>query len=165
MITLQRAKEISEFDWILKDPEIFERIAEDGISPDDYEIDLPERNCYMLIKKDGETIGLWCLYPANTSTLNVHANILKEHRKHAKEAARLMLNWFAEHSPDQYVKLNAEIPVIYEDVYMYTKNHGFVDEGINRLSIMKNGVLVDQHLLGLTRDEAKKLYGGDLSQK
>lgn len=165
MITLQRAENIEEFDWILKDPEIFERIAEDGIDAEYYQVDLPDRNCYMIIKDDDKTIGVWCLYPANASTLNIHANILKEHRKHAKEAARLVLNWFADHSPDQYVKLNAEIPVIYEDVYTYTKSFGFIDEGINRLSIMKKGQLIDQHLLGLTRNEAKKLYGGDLSQK
>ncbi len=162
MITLQRAKEISEFDWILKDPEIFERIAEDGMMPNDLDIPLNDHQCYQLVVVDGETIGVWCFYPVNCSTLNIHANILKKHRKeHASEAVRLALTWFAEHSPDQYVKLNAEIPVIYEDVYRYTKKAGFTDEGLNRLSIMKKGVLVDQHRLGLTRDEAKTIYGGN----
>lgn len=153
MITLRRAAKIEEVQEIIKDPEIFSRIAEDGHNADVYNISM--NNCYMLILEDDLIIGVWCLYPANKSTLNIHCNILKAHRKHGKEAGQLILKWFAEESPKQYQKLNAEIPMVYPEVYHYTKKQGLVDEGINRLSIMKNGELVDQWRLGITRAEVK----------
>lgn len=159
MITMKRAQAISEFDWILKDDEMFPRIAEDGILPEDFEIPMLDSSCYWLMLNEGVVIGVWCFYPVNSSTLNVHANILKEHREHSKATSDLVLNWFADHAPAQYVKLNAEIPVVYKDVYNFTKKVGFTDEGTNRASIMKGGVLVDQHRLGLTRKEAIALYG------
>jgi len=160
VIKLKQAESTKEFDWILKDPEIFERIAEDGISSDDLKIPFDGKQCYQVVLVDDKPIGVWCFYPVNSSTLNIHANILMQYRKeHAKDAAKLALNWFATHSPDQYVKLNAEIPVIYDNVYHYTKKAGFSDEGTNRMSIMKAGKLVDQYRLGLTRSEALELYG------
>ena len=151
MITLRRSEDQQEIEGIIKDAELFSRIAEDGHEADSYNVSMD--NCYMLILKDEDVIGVWWLYPANASTLNIHCNILKEHREHGKEAGRLILKWFVEECPEQYQKLNAEIPMIYPEVYHYTKNQGLIDEGINRLSIMKNGELVDQWRLGITRAE------------
>lgn len=161
MITMSDAVSVEEFEWLLKSDEMFSRIAEDGISKEDFKIPFDGNQRYKLIEKNGEIIGVWIFYPVNSSTLNIHANMLKKYRKYAGDAVNLALNWFCSHSPDQYVKLNAEIPVIYEDVYKFTKRAGFTDEGLNRLSILKNGKLVDQYRLGLTRSEASKIYGGE----
>lgn len=151
---LRKADSADEVAQILKDPEIFERIAEDGQTLDNMQIPFDESQCYMLIELEDVIIGVWCLYPVNSSTLNIHCQILKDYRQHAGEAAKLIVKWFAEESPSQYIKLSAEIPVIYPDVYFFTKKFGFLDEGINRQSISKNGSITDQWRLGLTRDEA-----------
>ncbi len=154
MISLRKAEAVDEVAQILKDPEIFDRIAEDGVTYQDFRISFDGTQCYMLIESDDMIIGVWCLYPANSSTLNIHCNILKDYRVYAKEAGKLIVKWFAEESPSQYIKLNAEIPVIYPDVYFFTKKFGFLDEGINRQSICKNGDIIDQWRLGLTKNEA-----------
>ena len=153
-LRLNRSENADEIARILKDPEIFSRIAEDGIEPWEYEIPIDGHQCYMMIYADNEPVGVWNLYPVNTSTLNIHCNILKQHRIHAMEAGRLIVHWFAHNAPKQYVKLNAEIPQIYPDVYHFTKKFGFQDEGMNRNSIMKFGKIVDQWRLGLTKQEA-----------
>jgi hypothetical protein len=153
MISLRQAEDVEEVDFVLKDPEIYERIAEDNISPDEYVTPWDKTQRYMMVMLDEMIIGVWSLYPVNSSTLNIHANILKEYREHGKEAGLLILKWFINDCPKQYQKLNAEIPVIYPDVYYFTKGFGFSDEGTNRLSIMKNGIIVDQHRLGITKDE------------
>lgn len=153
MISLRRAVTAEEVSPILKDEEIFARIAEDGHSADGYNISMD--NCFMLIVKDNIVIGVWCLYPVNKTTLNIHCNVLKDYREHGKEAGRLILEWFSTECPEQYQKLNAEIPIIYPEVYHFTKSFGFRDEGINRTSIMKNGKIVDQWRLGITREEAR----------
>ena len=156
---LKKAESVEEVGKILKDPELFDRIAEDSVDPESYEIPFDGHQCYMMIMLDDEAIGVWNIYPVNAVTLNIHCNILKKHRKHGKDAGRLILEWFTTECPEQYQKLNAEIPVVYESVYYFTKGFGFKDEGVNRLSIMKNGELVDQNRLGITRNEAKNFLG------
>lgn len=153
MISLRRAEDVQEVDYILKDAEIYARIAEDGISAEEYVTPFDESQRYMMIMLDDMIIGVWSLYPVNSSTLNIHANILKDYREHGKDAGLLILEWFVNICPKQYQKLNAEIPVIYKDVYYFTKSFGFKDEGINRLSIKKNGIIVDQYRLGISKDE------------
>ena len=155
MITLKQAANVEEVDAILRDPELFSRIAEDGI--EDYVTPFDGNQCYMMLMKGDLAIGVWNLYPVNTVTLNIHCNILEEHREHGKEAGRLILEWFVTQCPEQYQKLNAEIPFTYPEVYHFTKNFGFQDEGINRLSISKKGLLVDQWRLGITRQEVANL--------
>lgn len=156
MITLKKAETIEEVEQILKDPEIFDRIAEDGHLTEDYEIPFDDHQCYMMLMLEEQAIGVWNLHPLNMVTLGIHCNIIKKYRKHKKEAGRLIVDWFVNDCPIQYQKLNAEIPVVYPEVYHFTKKFGFSDEGINRLSIVKNGELVDQYRLGLTREEAKR---------
>lgn len=156
MIHLVRSNDAEEVEKVLRDPEIFGRISEDGHKVDDYKVDMS--NCYLLIMNGEEIIGVWCLYPLNRSTLTLHCNIIKQYREHGKEAGRLILKWFSDESPEQYQKLNAEIPMCYPEVYYFTKSFGFEDEGINRLSISKQGQLVDQWRLGITRDEVVSLF-------
>jgi len=155
LITLCKAETVEEVDAILRDPELFERIAEDG-QGDDYKTPFDGHQRYMMIMKEDQAIGVWNLYPVNTVTLNIHCNLLKNHRGYGVEASVLILEWFLTDCPKQYEKLNAEIPVIYPEVYYHTKKFGFQDEGINRQSIMKNGVLVDQWRLGATKPEVRE---------
>ena len=118
MITLERSFDEIEIGKILFDDEIFSRIAEDDV--EEFEIDA-QSDCYLIIRHDDVTIGVWCVYPANRTTLNIHCNILKLYRKHGVEAGWKVLRWFKEESPEMYQKLNCEIPMIFPDVYHFTK--------------------------------------------
>jgi len=154
MISLRRATIPEEVELIIKTPEIFKRIAEDGVSRDTYKI--PMDACFMLILKDEDVIGVWCLHPENKTTVQIHCNILQEHRAHGKEAALLILKFFVNEMPKNYKKLNTEIPFSYPSVYHFTRKW-LKDEGVNRQSIMKEGKLVDQWRLGATRQEIEEI--------
>jgi len=156
---LKQTECVKDIEAILKDPEIFKRVAEDGINIDDYQIPMDGHQCYLMIYLDQIPIGVWLVYPTNSSSLNIHCHILKRYREHGKEAGMLILEWFANEAPDQYEKLNAEIPMIYPEVYHFTKKFSFQDEGINRASIKKCGKLVDQWRLGVTRTEVTNFLG------
>jgi len=136
---------------ILKDRELWERISEDGLSYKEYKV--PDYNVYLGIQVDDKLIGLWWLEFECSSSINIHINILKEHRKHAFDAGNLFLSHFKDNFSEQFQKLNCKIPVIYKDVYNFTKKFGFQDEGLDRLSIVKNGELIDRYILGITRGE------------
>ena len=135
---------------ILSDAELFNRVAEDGISYKDY---YPEPNkLYLGIFQENIIIGFWVVEPENASTLEIHCNVLEKYRENSMVVGRYFLNYMAD-SYNNVQKLNCKIPVTYPDVYNFTKKFGFKDEGLDRKSIMKNGELVDRHVLGITREE------------
>lgn len=140
---------------IITDPELWERLKEDGINTDDYEPILGFGDLYLGAYVDDLLIGLFSYHKQNGSTISIHANILQKYRKqYAKEAGRLAIAYFAFDTHDTIQKLIAEIPVIYKDVYHFSLNNGLIKEGINRKSILKNGELVDTYMLGITKQEA-----------
>ncbi len=164
-VTLRIPGSIEEIEACI-DAELFSRIAENGQNFDAGKLPFIPGEMYFLILADDTPIGFWLLYPANGSTLNIHCNIKQGYRQHGKAAARAILEWFVADCPTNYKKLNAEIPCCYPEVYHFTKKQGFTDEGINRLSILKQGQLVDQWRLGMTRPEVQNRLGEtwDLSE-
>jgi hypothetical protein len=144
--------------FIITEPELWSRLKEDGSNPDAYEPNMSPTSLYLGIYVEDLLIGLFSFHQKNLSTIDIHANILKDYRKlYAKEAGRLAIAYFAYNTHNTVQKLVAEIPVIYKDVYHFSLNNGLVDEGINRKSILKDGQLVDQHMLGITKEEAQNL--------
>ena len=143
---------------IITDPELWERLKEDGLKAENYEPLMTENAMYLGVYVGDLLIGVFSYHKQNSSTINIHANILQKYRKqYAKEAGRLAITYFAYDTHDTIQKLIAEIPVIYKDVYHFSLNNGLIKEGINRKSILKNGELVDTYMLGITKQEAISL--------
>lgn len=136
----------------LTDDELWDRIGPDGC--DKSNSHLPDDWVYLaFVSKQDGIIGFWIYHYVNDVCINIHINVLKEHReRHAYNCGRVLLNFIKNNLPD-VKKINAEIPVCYPGVIHFTKKYGFYVEGINRKSIMKNNKLTDQCLLGLTREE------------
>lgn len=136
-------------------PEIWETIAEDGQDPDKYDCDV-DGECWLLMVDGDDVVGLYNIHGINSIQCQIHAHVLPEHRKkHSYETGVLALKWLHENEPS-YQKLIAFVPVIYENVKKFTCQFGFQVEGLNRKSYLKNGKVVDQYLLGITRDEIKE---------
>ena len=136
-------------------PDIWETVAEDGQQAKDFEPDL-DSDCWLLMSDD-EVIGLYNFHAHNSVTVEIHAQVLPDHRKeYSQETGLAALRWIYDYEFDGgkvYQKVIAQIPVIYENVKRFTCGFGFKVEGINRKSYLKGGVIVDQYLLGITRDE------------
>ena len=131
--------------------EMWNSICEDGHSISDFEAD-EYANCWV---KMGD-IGLYNLHPHNSSTLEIHAFILPEYRQEYAEASGVeILKWLEGNVPEQYQKVIAQVPFLYPNVKDFCVKNGFQIEGVNRLSHKKNGKLVNQWLLGITRDEIR----------
>ena len=137
---------------ILSDEELFNRFTEDGIEYGSYIV--PD-GLYLGIFKDDSIIGFWALDSETGSTIGIHCNVLEKYRKHSMEVGTYFVD-YAFRTYERVQKLNAKIAVIYPDVYTFTKKFGFKDEGIDRQSFIKDGELLDRHILGLTREEYEK---------
>lgn len=154
MIETKEITDLLALENLLKNTELWDRITEDGIDKQSFKI--PENNNLVWIGyyNKNDLIGCFDLHPLNMTTLQVHINILEEFREeHSFECGVKILEYFVD-TEKNWQKLFASIPVMNKDVYHFTKKFGFIDEGINRLSASKNGVLVDQHNLGITKKEA-----------
>lgn len=102
---------------------------------------------------DNEVAALYNIHARNSVTAEIHAHVVPKHRKqYSKETGYHALRWIYENAPT-YHKVVAQIPVIYENVRQFTIGFGFQDEGINRQSYLKDYQIVDQWMLGITRDE------------
>lgn len=137
-------------------PAIWETVAEEGISPESWEPEM-EADCWLSILRGDDCVGVYSVHPHNTTTLEIHANILPQYRKeYAFESGDLALKWILDEAPAHFQKVIAQIPAVYQNVVDFTLAHGFVIEGINRLSDTIDGVLCDQFLLGITRPEIEE---------
>ena len=135
---------------ILADEELFSRVAEDGVSFEDYIP--PAGRLYLGIWVDHTLIGFWTVYGDNSVSFNIHCHVLEGYRNYSVEVGTVFLDYmFSKY--DKIQKLNAKIPEMYPDVCTYIKKFGFKQEGVDRKSIMKNGELVDRLLFGLTRGD------------
>lgn len=138
---------------VLKHPEIWKTISNDGQTDDKFFVDVENDDFYYLaIALNEVCIGIYVLHPFNDCTLEIHANVIPYYRKeHAKESGEKILEWFKTQAPEKYQKLVARIPSIYPEVYHFTINRGFNDEGRLINGCRKGGSLCDLHILGLER--------------
>ena len=148
---VERTKDTVTILSILNDKDIFDSISEDGAKKGEFK---PEVNNEMWVKiEQGEDlIGVCNFHAINAITLQGHIHILKKYRhEHSLRAAKNIYEWLLNNS--KFLKLNVEIPSCHVNVMKYCKSVGFNLEGINRLSYLKGGKVLDQALLGITRSE------------
>ena len=150
MIKRISAKQVKE---LLSDDELFDRVSDDSMTYDKFNPSVS--GAYLGMFHNGDLIGFWWLIPDNAITIDVHCNILKEHR----HLSAIMVDEFYKYITSEFKtanKLICKIPTTYIDVYEFTKKHGFTDEGLDRQSVKKSGKILDRHILGMTMQEIKK---------
>lgn len=153
---------------ILFNPVIWDAISEDGTSQEKFDIDEQlQTNTFVGIYANSVLIGVYILHQWNNATLQIHANILPEHReKWALQSGFAILEYILKNAPTQFEKLIAFVPENYKNVINFCKKCGFAHEGTNRKAYRKNGELYDIELMGITRSEiatwvSLKIQSGD----
>lgn len=141
---VERVYELDRIYKVLKDPEIFARIAEDNISIEDYKA--PEDVIYIMDQLD---TCLMIYHWRNQATLECHVHVLKNSRLNALAFGQSALDWAWDNT--DAMKIIAEIPEIYPDVLKFALKNGFEIEGLNKSSYLKGGELYSQTYLGLMR--------------
>ena len=157
MITATRTHDREVIKGIMSLKGIRETIAEDGQDPDKFEPNL-DTDCWLLISDDENVIGLYNLHAVNSVTLSIHAQVIPKFRGgKSRDTCKAVFRWLLEEAPGEYMKVIAEIPVIYQNVIDFSRSMGFSDEGINRMSYKKDGDIVDCQRMGITRLEIEGL--------
>jgi len=77
---IRRTFDLSEIDHVIKNPDVWEKIADKDQSPETYTAPILDDIFYVLGEVDGEIIGMM-IYLLNDGLLDVHVQILPEYRK------------------------------------------------------------------------------------
>ena len=134
---------------IITHPDIYPYVRDDGsLPPDEYVV---HKDITALVVYDPEPIACSILYPRNTVTYEIHTQTLPDGRSWSFEYGRAMLAWIWENMPIQ--RLIATIPADNRKALLYTLRIGFEIEGICPASFMRNGILMSQTHIGITRPE------------
>ena len=144
--------DISAVDYVLKHPEVYPWISDDG-SPSAEEftsstmISNPE--VFVLMPSDGV---VFILHPWNSITLEVHTNIVPERRgREAISETMKAMSWIFENTG--CLKIVTHVPSFNRQAKLFALKCKMKQEGVNRQSFLKDGILYDQDILGITRKE------------
>lgn len=153
MIEIKALKE-SELDQIMpifKHPEIHPFIVDD-FTKDFYDLKIISKwGIFLLIKNGEENIGFILIVPWNGICFEGHIAILPKYRgEKSIESIRKGCEWLYSNTSCQ--KIIAQIPVYNQKAYAAILSAGAKLEGINEKSIMRNGKLHDQYLLGFKKE-------------
>ena len=129
------------------EPSVWRMIADDGfLNPDLY---FPPMSDSLYWLRAGD-YGVFMLQPHNSVTYECHTVLLPSARGKSVGIARLAVDWFFANSPCQRIITN--VPDYNPLALRLAKKVGFTEIGINEKSILKNGVLHDQVLLGISKE-------------
>jgi hypothetical protein len=139
---------------LIDDSEMFERSRNDFT---DLNVNLLNGGVWLKYIEDGEIKAL-CFFKAESAfCLDIHIHIPKNHRgKGTIKKGSEFLKWIVNNNNANYIKFNTKIPVIYRDVILFAMKLGFKREGTDRMSIIKDGKVLDMAIMGCTFEEALK---------
>lgn len=129
------------------EPGVWRMVADDGFpNPDLY---FPPMGDGMYWLRAGD-FGVFLFHPHNSVTYEAHTVLLPSARGKAVEIGKAAISWFFANTPCQCLITN--VPEYNPLALRLAHKCGFATIGINEKSIMKNGILHDQTLLGISKE-------------
>ena len=122
----------------------------DGI----FEPKLDSFNGWVIVRDYDKIQGIAYIEQQTTSTVLFHPYLLGD-KGGGRAMIKSVLKWLFD---KELHKVNVSIPIIYQSTINTAKKLGFIDEGLNRESFLKDGIYHDQQLFGMTREEMGELW-------
>lgn len=110
---------------------------------------------WLIVTEDGDIIGFCKLVIRQVKTVEIHPYCMPDHRARCRELGKSILEWcYNNHTIEKVV---GYIGVCHRSLYNTAKKIGFRDEGVNRKAYWKNGEMLDQWCVGITRKEIEAI--------
>jgi RimJ/RimL family protein N-acetyltransferase len=107
---------------------------------------------WITVYDEGELLGMFLSHPHNSVTYESHTCLLPNaYGARAVKAAHAYMEWMFKWTGCQ--KLITNVPEYNKLALRFARKVGGVLEGCNRQSFLKDGVLMDQYVLGITKGE------------
>ena len=143
-----RAASADEIKNVVLHPEFIPLLAEDGFNGK-FEPDMSE--IWLLFTDLDETVGLFNFSPVTNICMELHPMVFKKHRlQYARQCMYWALDFFLGLGKN---KIIVHIPENRPELVNFAKHHGFIEEGVNRESLMQQGTIMNIIQLGITKHE------------
>lgn len=148
---LTRTRDMALVERIVWHPAIWPHVHDDGAedwAPADH-----DGIWWMLVTMgDSAPAGVFMVHQANSYCCEMHTCLLPQMwGTEAARAAQMLLRWaFME---TECRKMITNVPAYNRAAFRFAKAGGMQQEGINRASFMRNGQMIDQIMLGITKEE------------
>lgn len=142
-------------DWklikqIVTEPKNYRQIADDSApKPVDWEPVKHEQIWYVLIKEKGEVRGVWCFFPENSVTWRAHMCFLPGIYGRTQRATRELIAWIWAHTTCK--RIVGSVPRRNSLALRLVCAAGFQAFGIDVKSFLKDGILQDRVMLGISK--------------
>lgn len=131
-------------------------LLEDGETIKDCDFNV-EEDCFLSVTLKDKLIAIYILKPKSNTVLDIHPMVIPEHRNHGNKSMMCVFEWIINNCARTMQKVVAEFPSKSKNIERFAIHNGFKKEGVNRLSFMKNGELLDQTIVGITRKEIEEV--------
>jgi RimJ/RimL family protein N-acetyltransferase len=135
-------------------PKIYPHVSDDGSpKPEDYEPAIAPALLYLgMYQDDGAYLGLFAIHPHNSRCYEVHTCLLPEAwGKFTVECARLCIAYVFANTP--CLRLITNVPSFNAHAKRLALRAGMSPFGVNAKSFLKDGVLYDQLMLGISKED------------
>ena len=137
------ALNIEDAERIINHPQIYPCVKDDGSPPEFY---VPE-GMVTVVAYDPDAVACTAFHWRNSSTIEVHVQVIPEARQKSLKYGELMLEWLWENTPAQKM-----VGLVHDrKTLLWTLKLGFKIEGICTASLQQNGRLINQTHIGISR--------------
>ena len=136
---------------LMTHPRVYPWLADDG-SPPPEEYEPPESDLlyYLLVEEDGP-VGVFLFVPENAATVHVHTCLTPAIWGRSIEATEAARRWIFENT--QFQRITTTIPEDNRLAARLAVRSGMKEYGRNPKSYLKGGVLLDQVLYGMNKEQ------------
>lgn len=139
---------------IITHPKIYKHVTDDGSpAPEDYDVSqlMQVQGVFVLLAEDTAPCGVVTFVPTNCISVNAHIAILPEAWGQSEAICRGAIDWLFSNTATK--KIECVFPESNMFVFKLVRKCGFALEGVNRLSFLRNGILLDQYNFGMTQED------------
>lgn len=149
---IQRTHDMDLVSSIVCHPAIWPHLHDDG-TPDDWRpVDIDGLSWMLVTLDDGQVGGVFLVHALTSCCSEMHTALLpRMWGQEAAAAAQLLLTWAFRETDCK--KMVTNVPAYNRAALRFAMAGGMQQEGTNRASFMRNGALVDQIMLGITKQE------------
>lgn len=132
-------------------PKIYPHVSDDGSpAPEDYEPPLSDVMYFLAAYYAGQFLGVFLFHPHNHVCYEVHTCLLPDAWGMAEVCGKAAVAWMFANTPCQRVITN--VPANNRLALRLSKAVGLEQFGLNERSFLKEGVLRDQIMLGISKE-------------
>ncbi len=148
---LTRTHDMALVECLMRHPQVWPHLHDDG-TPEDWAPIDHDALYWMLVTEGGAPVGVFLVHPVNSYCYEMHTCLLPEAwGPTAGRAARLLGDWAFGETPCR--KMITNVPAYNRLALRFAKMGGMRQEGTNRASFMRDGKMLDQIALGVTKEE------------